>query len=192
MESHYTKLECARCLNADFHWEGNGQQDFKRSHLLSPWHWHFICIYRNTLKATFFCTPSIDLMLRHWPQRKSFPWSCLTEGRPHQTIHLSHFICIFLSQSFLALFFRMNANPWHASIQNHKARTMRLSWRCCKENPWKGVHLVWKGAAMQSRTQLSCSRALRCHFFINLIPPHSAVVQNSGLIPTLISTIWFT
>lgn len=49
-----------------------------------------------------------------------------------------------------------------------------------------------KWAACKADPNSPSSRALWGHFFINLIPLRSAVVRNSGLIPTLISTIWFT
>lgn len=49
-----------------------------------------------------------------------------------------------------------------------------------------------KRAACKADPNSPSSRALWGHFFINLIPLRSAVVRNSGLIPTLISTIWFT
>lgn len=54
------------------------------------------------------------------------------------------------------------------------------------------VHLDGEHSSAKQSQNSPCFCLVHCHLFINSIPRHPNVVQNSGLIPTLISTIWFT
>lgn len=58
-----------------------------------------------------------------------------------------------------------------------------------KSKPVRGSPGLQTSCDAKQSPSCSCSWALQGHFFINLIPLRSAVLRNSGLIPTLISTI---